>query len=280
MNGPADGGAGAAAGAVAHEVEQSEVRFGGTRIVYAVERTARQKTVGITVDGRGAVRLRAPAGVPLAQLDRMVHRKARWIVARQRQRAALAPLPGAREMVSGETFLYLGRQYRLRVVTAGAWADGGVGGVAAGGSSDDGGEGRIRLARGWLEASVDAALAGAARAARVRELVEGWYRGHAARRLPARVAAWAPRLAVSPADVLVRGQDKRWGSCDARGVLRLNWRIVQAPLRLQDYVVAHELAHLIEREHTRAFWSLLGQVMPDYEQRREALCLLGPHLVW
>jgi predicted metal-dependent hydrolase len=63
-------------------------------------------------------------------------------------------------------------------------------------------------------------------------------------------------------------------------VLRLNWRIVQAPVRLQEYVIVHELVHLVERDHSAAFWSRVGRALPDYEQRRAALKRLGPELVW
>jgi predicted metal-dependent hydrolase len=80
--------------------------------------------------------------------------------------------------------------------------------------------------------------------------------------------------------MLLREQRKRWASCDARGVLRVNWRIIQVPMRLVDYVLAHELAHLHHADHGRAFWALLGKVMPDYEERREALRAAGPQLVW
>ena len=75
-------------------------------------------------------------------------------------------------------------------------------------------------------------------------------------------------------------QRKRWGSADARGCVRFNWRIVQAPQRLVDYVVAHELVHLRYPSHTRDFWAELGVVMSDYEARREELRRMGPLLIW
>jgi len=77
----------------------------------------------------------------------------------------------------------------------------------------------------------------------------------------------------------VREQEKRWGSC-APGVVRFNWRIVQAPMRLLDYVVAHEIAHLLHGDHGKAFWARLGRVLPDYEVRRAELQTLGTLLIW
>jgi predicted metal-dependent hydrolase len=100
------------------------------------------------------------------------------------------------------------------------------------------------------------------------------------RALPDLVARWAARFDVRPASVLVREAPKRWGSCDARGNLRLNWRVVQATPRLIDYVVTHELVHLRHQHHTAAFWATLGRVMPDYEQRRADLRRAGASLLW
>ena len=78
----------------------------------------------------------------------------------------------------------------------------------------------------------------------------------------------------------VREQQKRWGSCDARGTLRINWRIVQAPIRLIEYVLLHELAHLKHRSHDRAFWNAVRLWLPDCDARRLGLRVLGPQLVW
>ena len=80
--------------------------------------------------------------------------------------------------------------------------------------------------------------------------------------------------------VVIADQQKRWGSCDRNGTVRLNWRIIQAPMRLVDYVVVHELQHLRHRGHGRDYWRALGTVMPDYERRREDLRQRGVELAW
>ena len=117
-------------------------------------------------------------------------------------------------------------------------------------------------------------------AAAVRKAVVAWYRHHAAPRLPERAAIWAKKMGVPVPLVLIRDQRRRWASCDPKGNLRFNWRLIQAPMRLVDYVVAHELVHLAHRKHTAAFWAALGRAMPDYEARRGALRGLGARLEW
>ena len=137
--------------------------------------------------------------------------------------------------------------------------------------------GDAKLRGGWLHVP---APTGPRQTAQVREAVVGWFRRHAAERLPERVAAWRLKIGVPMPRVIVSNQQKRWGSCDRNGTIRLNWRIIQAPMRLVDYVVVHELVHLRHRGHGRDYWQAVGRVMPDYERRREDLGRCGVGLAW
>ncbi|KIG12937.1 putative metal-dependent hydrolase [Enhygromyxa salina] len=240
--------------------ETSEVRYGRTTIEYAIRRSARRKTVAIAIDPLEGVLLTAPPGVHVSQLDRVVKAKAQWIVDRLRHVAGGEPAPPPKQFVTGESFAYLGRHYRLRVIV--------------------GEQTGARVNAGWLEVGVEKRLEDGKRVAAIQAAVRGWYLAHAKRRLDERVEIWAARAGVEVAGVLVRDQQKRWASCDDKGVLRFNWRIVQAPMRLVDYVVAHEIVHLIHPDHTKAFWARLGAVMPDYERRKDELRRLGRRLEW
>jgi predicted metal-dependent hydrolase len=231
-------------------MERSRVHFGNTVIPYAIERGRRLKTVAIGVDPVDGVGVRAPGDTPLARLDAIVHRKAQW---------TLPPPPSPREFVSGETFRYLGRQYRLKLERTGDTAA------------------CVRISDGRLVVPV---MSKGSIPADARDLLVAWFRERAAIRVPERVAAWSARLGLHPSSVLIREPKKRWGSADTRGNVRFNWRIIQTPTSLIDYVVAHELVHLAHPDHTRDFWSTLGRAMPDYEARREALRRLGRQVVW
>lgn len=240
-------------------LERSEVRWGSTEIPYVIRRSDRRATVGIAVEPSGAVVLTAPRSASVPRLDRLVREKARWIVDRVRRRDAL-PAGRPRELVSGETFHYLGRQYRLRVRV--------------------GAEVRpIALRGGWLDLPVPGDLNEEEARAYARAALIDWFTARARERLPPLAATWAERFGVSYREVIVTSQAKRWGSC-SNEIVRLNWRIVQAPRSLVDYVVAHEIAHLRHADHGAAFWSALGRVLPDYEERRERLRRLGRDLVW
>ncbi len=243
-------------------IERSQVQYGKTLIPYAIRRTDREKTVALTIEARGKLVVSAPGGVSVDRLNRIVREKAPWVIRRARRVSDLPPPPTKREFVSGETILYLGRQYRLRVIE----------GKSA--------EGRASLQGKWLHVSVPPGLAAAARRRAVARAVIGWLKQHASSYIPGRLETVAKRFGVTAPNVVVREQRRRWGSCDARGTLRINWRIIQAPPRLIDYVLAHELVHLRVPTHGPAFWRELGRAMPDYEARRARLREVGPSLVW
>jgi predicted metal-dependent hydrolase len=241
-------------------MEHSEIRWGTIEIPYLIRRSARRGTVSVAVEPSGRVVLTAPSATTVERLDRVVRQKARWIVERARRRGQL-PRPVEREFISGETVLYLGRSYRLRV------AEARHGGPA-------------RLERGWLVVTVARGLGGTDRAKAVRDSLVAWYRRHAGAQLRERATQSSERLRVRPLEVLIRDQQRRWGSCDASGALRFNWRIIQAPPPLVDYVVVHELVHMLHRHHTPQFWAALGRIIPDYETRRTRLGSLGAAMVW
>jgi predicted metal-dependent hydrolase len=241
-------------------VEHSFVQFGHTRIAYGIRRSEKRRTIALTIVPDLGVVLTAPLSVSVARLDRLVHNKARWIVERLRAVAGVAPL-APREFVSGESIRYLGRQHRLRVLERIEPAP-------------------VRLDHGTFIVTVAPGRASASRAAAVRERLVAWFREHAEPRLRDRAEHWARQMGLRPPQVVLAAQQKRWGSCTANGLVRLNWRIVQAPMSLIDYVVAHELVHLRRHEHSPAFWRALAVVMPEYEARRQALRELGPGLEW
>ena len=239
-------------------LEKSVVAWGNTRVPYTIRRsTRRRKTVTVTVDSGGCVLLAAPADFPTPELDAVVRRKAAWIEKQVRRVKSQSSPPGPREFVSGESVLYLGRHYRLKVCPHGG--------------------GPARLRGRWLHVPANTSED---QPDQVRAALISWFRLQAEGRLPERVSAWHTKFGVPMPPVLVANQRKRWGSCDVRGTIRLNWRIVQAPMRLVDYVVVHELAHLRHRGHGRDYWQAVGRVMPDYDRRREELRDLGGRLIW
>lgn len=244
----------------APSVERSEVRFGSKTIEYSIRRSSRRGTVSIAIDPTEGVLVTAPSPAPVGRLDEIVHAKATWIVQRLKRQSDLPPTQ-QKEFVSGETFLYLGRQYRLRL--------------------DRDHEPRpLRLDNGWLRIPLPSHLAEQHRSGYVRAALIDWYKRNAGKRIPQRILHWAGKLDVKAPEMLLVEPRKRWGSASSSGTVRINWRIIQAPLSLVDYVVAHELTHLRHPDHTPDFWRALERVMSDYEKRKVALRAIGPCLDW
>lgn len=237
--------------------QSAVIEYGRRRIEYQIRRTRRLKTVSVAVDPVAGVLLSAPQNTTDERLARIVRAKAPWILAKQKLINDARNLPANKEFVSGETFLYLGRQYRLRVIRADRPAF-------------------VKLVAGCLEVTV----ASQARPAEIRQLLVDWYSERARARLVPLAHEYAQRLGVELSSVLIVDQRTRWGSCDKRGTVRFNWRIVQAPSQLVEYVVAHEVAHVRLHNHTRQFWSLLARLRPTADEERNHLASYGGRYVW
>jgi predicted metal-dependent hydrolase len=234
--------------------ESSQIHYGTTLLDYRIRRSDRRTTVSIAVVPEEGLVVTAPKRATKSRLDELVHRKGAWILQRlKHQRDLPAPIP-TREFVNGETYAYLGRQYRLKVV-----------------EKRDGDS--VSLHGAYLELSTKHRVG-------ARTAIVAWYRAKAASYLPRRAATWAPKLGLDVPRIHISEPQQRWGSAGKDGVLRINWRILQAPTALVDYVIVHELTHLIHENHGRDFWATLGRVMPDYEERKRRLRALGPGLVW
>jgi hypothetical protein len=238
--------------------DRGEYLFGSTRIVYAIERSSRRRTLSVVIDRDAGVLVKAPSGLATKVVQAAVGKKAGWIVQRlatlQEGNTHVTP----REFVGGENHWLLGLQYRLRIVE----------------------DARCRRGHGrvdgrFVRVEIPMGVAPNMRRDVIRSALLTWYRDVARQRLPERAAVYADRLGMAVPPILVCDQEKRWGSCTRTGKVRLNWRLIMAPLALVDYVVAHEVCHLLRPDHSPGFWKLLGSVMPDYEERRERLRVEG-----
>ena len=214
--------------------------------IVEVIRTERQKTADLRVED-GAVSIVVPQRVSTEKIEAILASKRRWIREKLTLHRDAAPDSG-KDFVSGEAFPYLGRNYRLKVVQ-GSFAP-------------------VRLVHGRLVVSVPC---GSEQPHMVRNALVRWYKRQAAQKLTEKVARFAPVVGVLPKGVNIKTFRARWGSCTAEGQLEFNWQITMAPNRMVDYVVIHELCHLIHHDHSPEFWKEVARVMPEYAQCRQWL---------
>ena len=209
-------------------------------------RTNRKKSADLRVEA-GEVSVVVPLQLPTERIEKLLKDKRRWILEKLTlQRAALPATDKA--YVSGEAFSYLGKNYRLKVVR-GAFQP-------------------VKLSQGRLVATLPE---GSDKPHMVRNALVRWYRKQAEKRLQEKAQRYSELLQVNPKSVGIQTFKARWGSCSSEGDIRLNWKIILAPHSICDYVVAHELCHLIQHDHSPAFWKAVSRVMPEYGKHKEWL---------
>lgn len=232
-----------------HPRANREARLGPAVVAYEFQRGQR-RTIGLNVGPQG-LSVRAPRWTPLSEVDAFVHSKAAWVLdklqqVQQRQRSAPPPIAWQ----DGAPVAYLGRSLRLTLDPTHRFE--GAGAMLQG----------DRLLVG---------LAHGVSADRLRDTVQAWLMREALQIFKQRLDHFAPRLGVRYQQLRLSSAQTRWGSAKSDGSIRLNWRLVHLSLDMIDYVVAHELSHLREMNHSADFWGVVHSVMPDYDERRQAL---------
>lgn len=232
-----------------HPRANRQSRLGELVVGYEFQRSQR-RTIGVTVGPQG-LSVRAPRWAPESAVEAFLQAKAAWIAAklhemRLRQRQS----PQAIDWVHGASVPFLGQPLRLELDPSHAF-------VGAGASRQ-----ADRLV---------VALARDADSERVREVAQAWLRREAQTLFTARLDHFAGRMGLRYRRLGLSSASTRWGSASADGSIRLNWRLIHLPLDLIDYVVVHELGHLREMNHGPAFWAEVARVLPDHQQRRQAL---------
>jgi predicted metal-dependent hydrolase len=226
--------------------------YGDSTIAYDVVYSGKRKTIGITVYPTGDVRISAPHRVSQAEVRRLVAEKADWIAKKLHEYKIEGCHDAAKKYVEGETFLYLGKEYLLHIVS------GNHGPL-------------VTLDDRRLNIVLPPGLVAGQQPAMAREAVFEWYRFHAEMTVEKAMGPYCRRLGILPPSYKVKNLSKRWGSCTARNDLNFNAKISMAPLPQLEYVVAHELCHVKVKDHSPRFWSLMEAVAPGYEEAKKAL---------
>jgi predicted metal-dependent hydrolase len=239
-----------------HPRAEREVALDGHLVAYAFRR-ARRRSIGFVVGPEG-LSVSAPRWVGRAEVDAALREKSRWILRKlQEQGERSRRLEQARVNWSdGATLPFLGQTVTVVV-------DPRVTGALLQPGTDP--------LPGVPHLTLHVGLPQGAAAGQVREVVQSWLQRQARRIFEERCALFAPRLGVRYTRLSLSSASTRWGSASADGSIRLNWRLVHFGLPVIDYVVAHELAHLREMNHSPTFWQVVRSVVPDVDSARGAL---------
>jgi predicted metal-dependent hydrolase len=215
----------------------------------AVKRTNRKKTAAIKVE-KGRVSITVPKHLSGEQIRDFLSRKERWITNKLEQQAdASHPwYQNSRHLQSGEHCFLLGKTLTLAVTS---------------GENES-----VELIDDKLLLCVKLDKN---HTSYKKALLGLWYQNYAKRVLNEKVATFSTSIGVTPKDVIVKHYKSRWGSCSAKGSIYFNWRIIMAPESVVDYVVVHELCHLIHFNHSPSFWQEVERHMSEYRQSQHWL---------
>ena len=212
-----------------------------TELNYSIVRSPKRKTLTISVERDRSVVVRAPQEMPNDEVRRLVDAKRQWVLEKLRDpRKYKHHQPPGKEVVNGESAPYLGRDYRIEVA---------------------------QTESGDVEFS-GMFLVPPDRQARRREVLRDWYIREAKDKILARVERFGRELGVQFGAARIVENRYRWGSCTATDNVSFNWRLIKAPTFVIDYVIVHELAHLIEPSHNAAFWSIVRAKTPTMEKAK------------
>ena len=224
------------------------IQYGTQTIEFEVTYRNR-KTIEIGVEPPETITVVAPEGIEDNELLRYVKSKSKWIVQKLYEIRAIQSQHLNREYVNGEAFMYLGRNYSLRVVE----------------------DQNMKKAVTKLYQGKFIITASNTDQLKLKASMETWFRQKTFEKVEERINYYQKYFDVEPSCFKVKEQKKRWASCTTKRELLFNWRCVMAPSFALDYIVAHEMCHMVYMDHSREFWSLLNRIMPDYEKRREWL---------
>ena len=221
------------------------IDFGSKRIHYTLQHSER-KSLGITVTPEMEVLVKAPMSATLTQANEKVRKRAPWILKQQSFFLSYYPKTLAKKFVSGESHLYLGRHYRLRLLT---------------------GVNVVKLSGGFIVLTCKDK-------SKAKEVLKAWYLKQAKVKFYAIARKWISRFKKydkEPDSIVIREMPTRWGSCTPKKKIILNPELIKAPTGCIEYVIVHELCHLVHRNHTTKFMELQTKEMPGWEKWKEKL---------
>ena len=228
------------------QITRDHIQYGATIIDYDIE-FAQRKTLSICVNPDCTVCLKAPVDATLEQIQQKVHKRASWILKQKRFFESFGTSTTKRQYISGESHLYLGRQYMLRVKESNVNA--------------------VHYQNNIIEIECrhkkDAGI-----------LLQTWYRQRANVKFQEYAQSIIEQFSiygVKPQSLSIKKMDKRWGYCTIDGHITLNPRLICAPRCCIEYVITHELCHLIYRSHNKEFYALLTKEMPHWEKWKNKL---------
>ena len=209
----------------------------------------KRKTLAIQIKPMREILVFSPNGLSEDYIMKKVRSKGAWILKKIAEFAEIGFLPLRKQFIAGELFLFLGNNYKLKLLL------------------------NKNISRPKVEIFENNILIVSPSEEQeiLRKAIQKWYKNEAEKLILKKVEYFRKIIMADPAKIKIKEQKRRWGSCSSKGNIYFNWRIIMAPDQVIDYIVVHEIAHLIHRNHSSVFYKLIESILPDYKKRRKWL---------
>lgn len=224
-----------------------EILFDGNTFTYKLKSCNRRKTIQLKLTAYDQIEISVPAGARNLNIEKMLFEKANWIISQSARLKTLSEISINSSIVDGAELLFLGKTYTLQVIKQETMPS------------------YIELLDDNILLNITSSLD---RNNSINAVLMNWYTKKAAQVLEDRTHYWSKLLAVNPLKLNLKDQKTRWGSCSSRGTINYNWRIIMAPPDVIDYLVIHELSHLIFPNHSQKFWQVVAKHCPYFQEHR------------
>ncbi len=220
---------------------------------------SKRKTIGIILDKKRGLLVRAPIRVSKKEITQLLHKKEAWIRRSMEKINAIQSIPEPTRFRDGETVRYLGKLYPIRIVT----------------------EHRRSTIVKFIDDEFVIYIPNNSdnNQELIRKKMINWYREQALIIFSGRVEHYSGIVGAKPDSIRIRGFKRRWGACHSNGLIEFNWKILLAPIEILDYLVVHEMAHLKTTGHSPRFREIVRGILPDFKERERWLRNFGPTLV-
>ncbi len=228
------------------------IQFGSTTINYDIVYSDKRKNATLAVYPMKEVEIRVPKHLEQEHIQRLVKKKADWVIKQLLWFDEITQLDSSKEHVNGETYLYLGRQFRLQIKKT---------------------EGRAEAKIIGRNISVNLPINTPKKYEKkiIKATIWKFYRQQTEEKVEELIKKYSKRLGIAPPKFTIKNQYKRWGSCTSKNQLIFNFRLAMAPVSQIEYVVAHEICHIKVKDHSSEYWKQLKNILTEYEQRKDAL---------
>lgn len=218
----------------------------GTKTIYFEVLFSNRKTLSIEIVTPGVITVTAPNNTKEEDILNIIKKKSFWIIQKLYEIKSIQHEKKDKEYVNGESFLYLGRNYSLQIIIDESLS-----------------KPFTKLLRSkfyvYTPLKTDEMI---------KNSLKQWYKEKAEEKITERIKYYSSYFDEKPEIIKIKEQKKRWGSCTSKKELLFNWKCIMMPSTVLDYVIIHEMTHLIYMNHSKEFWNMIKKILPDYKERR------------